>query len=93
MSPGDDETSLTGNGVYQVVMDGVSRAGITKHVHAYLLRHSWMTEMLRQGMNPFQLSFIAGTALPVIMKRYTHLNREDAYVSMIGALTIAGKRH
>jgi len=29
-------------------------------VHPHLLRHSWMTEMLRRGMNPVQLSFIAG---------------------------------
>jgi hypothetical protein len=37
-----------------------------------------MTEMLRQGMNPLQLSLIAATSLPVIMEHYTHLNREDA---------------
>jgi site-specific recombinase XerD len=49
--------------VYQVVMDAVSRAGITKHVHPHGLRHSWMTEMLRQGMHPLQLSIIAGASL------------------------------
>lgn len=64
---------LTGNGVYQVVKDAVARAGITKLVYPHLLRHSWMTEMLRQGMNPLQLSLIAGTSVPVIMEHYTHL--------------------
>lgn len=68
-------------------MDSVARAGITKHVHPHLLRHSWMTEMLRQSMNPLQLSLIAGTSVPVIMEHYTHLTREDAYSAMIGALT------
>jgi len=86
-SPLGEYDGLTGNGVYQVVMDAVARAGITKHVYPHLLRHSWMTEMLRQGMNPLQLSLIAGTSLPVIMEHYTHLTREDAYSSMIGALT------
>ena len=43
-------------GVYQVVKDAFQRARITKHVYPHLLRHSWMTEMLRNGMNPIQLS-------------------------------------
>jgi integrase len=80
---------LTGDGVYQVVKDAVSRAGITKHVHPHVLRHSWMTEMLRQGMNPLQLSIIAGASLPVIMEHYTHLTKDDAYEAMIRAITAA----
>ena len=55
---------LTSNGVYQVVKDAVSRAGIKKRVHPHLLRHSWMTEMLRHGMSPIQLSIIAGSVGP-----------------------------
>jgi len=65
-----------------------TRARITKHVHPHLLRHSWMTEMLRQGMNPLQLSLIAGTSLPVIMEHYTHLTKEDAYEAMIRVLAV-----
>jgi len=87
-SPMGEYDGLTGNGVYQVVKDAVARAGITKLVYPHLLRHSWMTEMLRQGMNPLQLSLIAGTSVPVIMEHYTHLTREDAYTSMIGALNV-----
>ncbi len=85
--PMGEYDGLTGNGVYQVVMDAVARARLTKHVHPHLLRHSWITEMLRRGMNPVQLSIIAGASLPVIMEHYTHLTREDAYSAMIGALT------
>jgi integrase/recombinase XerD len=80
---------LTGNGVYQVVKDAVIRARITKHVHPHLLRHSWMTEMLRSGMNPMQLSIIAGASLQVIMEHYTHLTKDDAYEAMIRVLTVA----
>jgi site-specific recombinase XerD len=79
--------ALTGSGVYQVVKDAVARARITKRVYPHLLRHSWMTEMLRRGMNPMQLSFIAGASLQVIEQHYTHLTKEDAYESMLSAIT------
>ena len=75
--------ALTSSGVYQVVKDAVMRARITKRVYPHLLRHSWMTEMLRQGMNPVQLSIIAGASLQVIMAHYTHLTKDDAYDAML----------
>lgn len=78
---------LSGSGVYQVVTDAVYRARITKRVYPHLLRHSWMTEMLRQGMNPMQLSIIAGASLQVIQQHYTHLTADDAYDAMIRVLT------
>ena len=53
-------TALTDIGVYQVVKDAFRRAKLTKPVYPHMLRHSWMTEMLRRGMNPIQLSIIAG---------------------------------
>jgi len=80
--------ALTRMGVYQVVKFGFQRARIVKHVYPHLLRHSWMTEMLRNGMNPIQLSIIAGASPEVIAARYTHLNRDDAYDAMIRALTV-----
>jgi uncharacterized protein (DUF433 family) len=46
-----------------------------------------MTEMLRNGMNPIQLSIIAGASQEVIADHYTHLNKEDAYEAMIRALS------
>ena len=84
-------TALTEGGVYQVVKDAMRRARITKPVYPHLLRHSWMTEMLRRGMNPIQLSIIAGASPEVIANHYTHLNKDDAYDAMIRALT-NGKR-
>ena len=80
-------TALTEGGVYQVVKDAMRRARITKRVYPHLLRHSWMTEMLRQGMNPIQLSIIAGASPEVIAEHYTHLTKDDAYDAMIRALT------
>lgn len=83
---------LTSSGVYQVVRDAAERAAITKAVHPHLLRHSWITEMLRQGMNPVQLSIIAGASLQVIMEHYTHLTKDDAYDAMLRAIAGGEKR-
>jgi hypothetical protein len=46
-----------------------------------------MTEMLRQGMNLVQLSFIAGASIEVIANCYAHLTKDDAYDAMIKALS------
>src|SRR2546426_9013510 len=46
-----------------------------------------MTEMLRTGMSPIQLSIIAGASIPVIMEHYTHLNKDDGYDAMLRVLT------
>lgn len=78
---------LTRSGVYQVVEEAVARAGITKRVYPHLLRHSWMTEMLRHGMSPIQLSLIAGASVQVISQHYTHLTKDDAYESMMRVLS------
>ena len=72
--------------MYQVVKDAMRRARIPKPVYPHLLRHSWMTEMLRRGMNPIQLSIIAGASPEVIAKNYAHLTQDDAYDAMIRAL-------
>jgi hypothetical protein len=45
-----------------------------------------MTEMLRNGMNPIQLSLIAGASPAVIASSYTHLTKDDAYEAMLRAL-------
>jgi site-specific recombinase XerD len=83
---------LTGSGVYQVVKDAVARAGITKRVHPHLLRHSWMTEMLRHGMSPIQLSIIAGASVQVISDHYTHLTKDDAYDAMMHVIIARGRK-
>lgn len=81
---------LLPEGAYRVVKDAVARAGITKRTYPHLLRHSWMTEMLRNGMNPIQLSFIAGASPEVIQQHYAHLTKDDAYDAMLRALAARG---
>jgi integrase/recombinase XerD len=84
--PGNSYDALTGDGIYQIVQDAARRARLGKRVHPHLLRHSWMTEMVRSGMSPIQLSMIAGASPEVITECYTHLTRDDAYDAMMRAL-------
>jgi len=86
-SPSGLHLPLSPQGAYQVVKDAVARSGIPKRVYPHLLRHSWMTEMLRNGMNPIQLSIIAGASVDVISQHYTHLTKDDAYEAMLRVLT------
>jgi site-specific recombinase XerD len=51
--------ALSKAGVTNSSKDASRRAVITKRVYPHLRRHPWMTETLRCGMNPIQLSFIA----------------------------------
>jgi site-specific recombinase XerD len=78
---------LTDSGVKQLVRDAALRAGIGRTVHPHLLRHSWMTEMLRRGVNPLQLRVVAGASPEVIARHYEHLTQDDAYDAMIQALS------
>jgi site-specific recombinase XerD len=78
---------LTEGGVYQIVKDAMARSGIEKRGYPHLLRHSWMTEMIRNGMHPIQLSVIAGASMEVITQHYAHLTKDDAYDAMIRVLT------
>ncbi len=85
--PTGDYDPMTTHGVHQVVKDAAARARLGKRVHPHLLRHSWMTEMIRNGMSPIQLSIIAGASMQVIQEHYTHLTKDDAYDAMIRVLT------
>lgn len=91
-SPNGLYEALTIGGIYQVVKDAVARSGITKRVYPHLLRHSWMTEMIRNGMHPIQLSLIAGASIEVIAQHYVHLTKDDAYDAMMRTLN-PGQRH
>jgi integrase len=84
--PIGDYAPMTSHGVHQVVKDAAARARLSKPVYPHLLRHSWMTEMIRNGMSPVQLSVIGGASMQVIADHYTHLTKDDAYEAMIRVL-------
>ena len=87
-----DYEPLTESGIRQLVRDAGLRANLRRPVNPHLLRHSWMTEMLRQGIEPLHLSLIAGASLKVIQDHYEHLNQDDAYEAMVKALAARDAR-
>jgi integrase/recombinase XerD len=87
-----EHLALTSGGVYQVVKEAVARAGITKRVYPHLLRHSWMTELLRHGLSADQISPIAGASPAVISECYAHLSRDDGHDAMLRALSARIRR-
>ena len=90
--PSGDHEPMTPHGIEEVVTEAAARARLHKRVFPHLLRHSWMTEMLRHGMNPIQLSIIAGASPQVIAEHYTHLTKDDAYDAMLRVLTAGGMK-
>jgi integrase/recombinase XerD len=83
-----DYESLTRSGVLKLVQSAAERAGISKPVTVHLLRHSFITNALRAGMNPLVIARIAGhSSLRMIDQVYSHLNTSDSYDAMIRMLT------
>lgn len=88
-----DYEPLTRSGVLQLVRGAAERAGIKKRVHTHLLRHSFITNALRSGMNPLILAKIAGhSSLRMIDQVYSHLNTSDTYDAMISMLRESQER-
>jgi integrase/recombinase XerD len=86
--PAGEYDPLTRSGVLQLVRSAAKRAGITKPVHAHLLRHSFVTNALRGGMNPMLVAQIAGhSSLRMIEQVYSHLTPGDAYEALVAMLT------
>ncbi|MGH7722090.1 MAG: tyrosine-type recombinase/integrase [Candidatus Dormibacteria bacterium] len=88
-----DYEPLTRSGVLKLVRGAAERAGIKKRVHTHLLRHSFITNALRAGMNPIILAKISGhSSLRMIDQVYSHLNTSDSYEAMIRMLNETGSR-
>jgi site-specific recombinase XerD len=82
-----DYEPLTRSGVLQLVRSAAKRANLSKSVHAHLLRHSFVTNALRGGMNPMMVAQIVGhSSLRMIEQVYSHLNSGDAYEALITML-------
>ena len=79
--------ALTESGVLQLVHSAAERADITKRVHLHLVRHSFVTEALRRGMNPIQLTRIVGhESLRMIERVYSHITPDDGYDALMTML-------
>jgi integrase/recombinase XerD len=86
--PSETYEPITRSGVLQLVRLLAKRAGIRRRVHPHVLRHSWVTEMLRRGVNPKMVADVAGhSSLRMLESVYAHLSASDAYTAMVRALT------
>jgi site-specific recombinase XerD len=75
---------LTTSGIGQMIHSSAQRAGITKRTYTHLLRHSFLTNGLRGGVNPLILAQIAGhSSLQMLERHYSHLNVQDAYDAIV----------
>jgi integrase/recombinase XerD len=84
---------LTRSGVLQLVRRAGYRAGIEKRVYTHLMRHSFITNCLRDGMSPILVARIVGhSSLRMIERVYSHMTNEDAYDAMIAMYARSEKR-
>ncbi|MHB8572616.1 MAG: tyrosine-type recombinase/integrase [Candidatus Dormibacteria bacterium] len=83
-SPYGDYPPLTKSGVLRITYQASERAKLKRRVHPHLLRHSFATEALRQGMGPVQLAQVLGhSGLRMIEQVYSHLTATDAYDAVL----------
>ena len=79
--------ALSASCVSQLLATLAANAGIKKHVHPHLIRHSFATWALTQGMNPLTLAQILGhSSLVMIQTVYAHLTPADTYDALLTAL-------
>ncbi len=75
---------LASRSVQNMIAFNAVAAGIERHVHPHLFRHSFATHALRKNMNPLALQRILGHAdLSMISGVYAHLTPSDSYAAML----------
>lgn len=65
----------------------VAAAGVPQEATAYTLRHSTITDLVREGLPLLTIAQISGTSAEMIEKHYGHLAR-DAAVKALETLTL-----
>lgn len=75
---------LTLSGLEQLIRNLAREAGITRRIWLHLVRHSAITHMLQQGMNPLLVAKLAGhSSLEMINRTYSHLDNRDLYEALL----------
>jgi integrase/recombinase XerD len=75
---------LSRMGVWKLINGIASRAGITKHVHPHMFRHSFATHLLEGGADLRAVQEMLGHADIATTQIYTHIDR--AYIKEVHTL-------
>ncbi|MGH7775645.1 MAG: tyrosine-type recombinase/integrase [Candidatus Dormibacterales bacterium] len=74
--------------VERMIHEAAYRAGLAKPARPHVLRHSFVTEALRRGVNPVTLAQIVGHSdLSMISRVYSHLSASDTHTAMMKMLS------
>jgi integrase/recombinase XerD len=75
---------LTLSGLEQLIRNLAREAGIERRIWLHLVRHSAITHMLQQGMNPLLVAKLVGhSSLEMINRVYSHLDNRDLYEALL----------
>jgi integrase len=80
-----ESAPLTAGGIYQMVKDVAAISKSPRRIYPHLLRHSAMTRMGAEKMNPAYISQITGASIEVIIRNYMHPSTDDLYDAMVHA--------
>ena len=72
-----DGTPLTEQQVYRIVRQAARRAGIHRHVHPHLLRHTFASHCVLRGIPLLAVKEWLGHSSLTVTERYAHLSPSD----------------
>jgi integrase/recombinase XerD len=72
-----DYIQLESNGLRQMLRNVADRAGIERPVYPHMFRHTFITKLMAQDMNPLIAMRIVGHTSMETLRGYAHLTQED----------------
>jgi len=79
---------LSVSGLEQMIHALSKNAGITRRVYPHIFRHTYITELLRRGVDATKIRRVVGHSSTQLIDRvYGHLVEGDLADSVLGALT------